>query len=320
MNKSVVILVNGEVLADRNDRTIASQRDNARILANGLAPILTSDLQVVMLHGNKPQVGFVLQRSELASHALHPIPLDVCGADTQGATGYMLAQAVKNALTERQVEREVMSVVTQTLVDDDDPYFNEPTKAIGPYFDRITAEQHSQTRGWDMVLEPGRGYRRTVPAPAPLEIIEMNSIAHLARSGTIVIAGGGGGIPVVRTAGGQLQGVEAVVDTDQVAFMIANNLKASVMLMVIERNDKFALSRLSAEQAHHLSLIELKTFLENESPGSNMVRAKLNAAASFLENGGEQVIISTLRKLPLALIDKGGLRIGARETPLQLLA
>lgn len=318
MNKGVVILVNGEVLADRNDRTIASQRDNARILANGLAPILASDLRVAIMHGNKPQVGFVLQRSELASHALHPIPLDVCGADTQGATGYMLAQAIRNVLIERQVKRQVMSIVTQTLVDDEDPFFNEPTKAIGPYFDRNMAEQHRQTRGWDMILEPGRGYRRAVPAPAPLEIVEMEGIAQLVASNTIVIAGGGGGIPVIRTAGGQLRGVEAVVDTDRVASIMANNLHASVMLMVIERNDKFALSRLNTEQAHHLTLDELNDFLATEALDSNMVRAKLQAAASFLQDGGEQVIITTLRKLPLALMDKGGLRIGARKTPIAI--
>lgn len=320
MKKAVVILVNGEVLADWHDSTIANQRNSARLLARGLVPVLTGDLRVILLHGNKPQVGFVLQRSELASHALHPIPLDICGADTQGATGYMLAQATRNVLTEFHIDREVMSIVTQTIVDDQDPLFNEPTKAIGPYYDRHMAEQYRHSRGWAMLLEPGRGYRRAVPAPTPLEIVEMESIAQLVGNGTVVIAGGGGGIPVIRTPDGYLQGVEAVVDTDQVAYMMARNIEASVLLMVIESDDKFALSRLSTERANHLSLAELNALLATESIGSNMVLAKLRAATSFLENGGEQVIITTLRKLPMALKEESGLRIGADGSLIELVA
>lgn len=320
MKKAVVILVNGEVLADRHDSTIASQRNSARLLASGLVPILTGDLRVILLHGNKPQVGFVLQRSELASHALHPVPLDICGADTQGATGYMLAQALGNVLTELHIDRQVMSIVTQTVVDDQDPLFNEPTKAIGPYYDRQMAEQYRHSRGWAMLLEPGRGYRRAVPSPTPLEVVEMESITQLAENGAVVIAGGGGGIPVIRTPDGYLQGVEAVVDTDQVASMMARNVRASVLLMVIESDDKFAMSRLSTERAHHLSLLELNALLATESFGSNMVLAKLRAAASFLQDGGEQVIITTLRKLPMALKDEGGLRIGAKGSSVEMVA
>lgn len=319
MEKAIVILVNGEVLADRQNSTIASQRNNASMLAFALAPLFSGDQQVVILHGNKPQVGFVLHRSELASYALHPVPLDVCGADTQGATGYMLALAIRNVLFENRVDRDVMSIVTQTIVDSHDPNITLPTKPIGPYFDRITAEQYHTSRGWEMLLEPGRGYRRAVPAPTPLEVVEMDGIARLAQSGTIVIAAGGGGIPVIRMPDGQLQGVEAVVDTEQVGCLVAKNVKASVMLMVIERDDKFAVSRLSTERGQHLSLAELNVLLSTESYDSNMVSAKLRAAADFLESGGEQVIITTLRKLPDALRDEAGLRIGAKGSSLEII-
>src|SRR5690606_26743922 len=151
-----------------------------------------------------------------------------------------------------------------------------------------------------------------VPAPAPLEVVEMAGIARLVAAGTIVIAGGGGGIPVIRTPDGRLQGVEAVVDTDQVGCMVAAGIGASAMLIVIERDDKFALSRLSTETGNHLTLAELERVLESESFMSNMVNAKLRAAAEFLTNGGEQVIITTLRKLPSALVDEAGLHIGAK--------
>ena len=155
MKDAVVILVHGEVLAGEHAATIPEQRRNASTLAEGLLPVLRSNLRVALLHGNKPQVGFVLFRAELASHILHSIPLDVCGADTQGATGYMLSQALMNVLRNNRVQRNVMSVLTQTVVDSHDPLFHQPTKAIGPRFDRDKAEQHRQAHGWHIIEEPG---------------------------------------------------------------------------------------------------------------------------------------------------------------------
>lgn len=318
MNQAVVILVNGEVLSDKFGSTIESQRRKAHELAAGLLPVFQTDLQIAILHGNKPQVGYVLYRSELASHALHAIPLDVCGADTQGATGYMMVQALHNILADNQLQRPVMSIVTQTVVDAEDPLFNQPTKAIGPFFDKDKAEQHRQNRGWQMILEPGRGYRRAVSAPVPLEIVEMEGIKQLVAGGTIVIAAGGGGIPVVRLADGRLQGVEAVVDTDRVSCMMARQLQAPVLLMIIDRNDKFAMMGLNTEQKRHLSLEELNGLLLQETFVSQMVQGKLQAAANFLHGGGEQVMITTLRKLPATLAGKSGLAIGAAQNSIGL--
>lgn len=320
MKKAIVILVNGEVLSDKFGSTIDSQRNKAHELAKSLLPIFRSDLQVAVLHGNKPQVGYVLYRSELASHVLHSIPLDVCGADTQGATGYMLMQSLHNILAENRLDRPVISIVTQTIVNAEDPLFNQPTKAIGPFFDKDKAEQHRQNRGWHMLLEPGRGYRRAVSAPVPLEIVEMDGIKQLVENGTIVIAAGGGGIPVVRTSDGRLQGVEAVVDTDRVACMMAVQLHAPVLLMIIDRNDKFALMGLNTEQQRHLSLEDLDTLLSRETFDSQMVEGKLQAAASFLHSGGELVVITTLRKLSATLVGKAGLRIGAEQPSIGLFA
>ena len=310
MKKAIVILVNGEVLSDKFSSTIDSQRGKAHELAEYLLPIFKSNLRVAILHGNKPQVGFVLYRSELASHLLHSVPLDVCGADTQGATGYMLVQALHNVLVENQLQRPVMSIVTQTVVDAEDPLFHQPTKAIGPYFDRDKAEQHRQNRGWHMLLEPGRGYQRAVSAPRPLEIVEMEGIKQLVESGVVVIAGGGGGIPVVRAPNGCLQGVEAVVDTDRVSCMMAGQLRAPVLLMIIDRDEKFAMMGLSTEQKTDLPLPQLEAVLSSEPFTSQMVRGKLEAAADFLRGGGEQVIITTLRRLPAMLQGKAGLHIG----------
>ncbi len=318
MKDAVVILVNGEVLANGHGSTIANQFENARTLAEGLTPILGSNLRVAILHGNKPQVGFVLFRSELASHVLHHIPLDVCGADTQGATGYMITQALMNVLHSHQIARQVMGILTQTVVDQHDPLFHQPTKAIGPFFDPDKAEQHRQTLGWHIIEEPGRGYRRAVPAPPPLEILGIDGIRQLLEAGTVVVTAGGGGIPVIRTEAGHLQGVEAVVDTDQVACMLADQLEAKVMLMIVEKDDKFLLARLSTEENTHLPIHTVEEILTGELLQSNMVRAKLQAAVDFLRNGGEQVIITTLRKLSSTLTGESGLRIGQTASSVEL--
>lgn len=311
MRGTVVVLVNGEVLANGHGARIADQRENAARLAECLLPLFANDLQVVVLHGNKPQVGFVLFRSELSSHVLHSVPLDVCGADTQGATGYILSQAFQNVLAQNGLHRRVTSVVTQTVVDADVPADAVPLKSIGPWFDREKAEQLRQMRGWTMVEEPGRGYRRGVPVYSAREILEMESIQQLAAGGDIVIAGGGGGIPVVRNAQGVYEGIEAVVSTEQVAQMFAKQLGANVMLMVVENDDKFILSGLTTEATSHLDCADIQRILSEENIQSYSVLAKLQAACRFLQDGGEQVVITTLRKLPDVFTRQNGLRIGS---------
>ena len=228
-------------------------------------------MRVAILHGNKPQVGFVLFRSELASHALHTIPLDVCGADTQGASGYMLSQAIMNTLHQQQRNRRVMCVLTQTLVDTQSTANPAPLKAIGPWFDRDKAEQYRQTRNWVMIEEPGRGYRRAVPALPALEILEIDGIRQLVESGTVVIAGGGGGIPVMRNKQGELDGVEAVVETEQIASLMAHQLNASLLIMVIDTDKKFILSGLSTERPSHLTLATLDDILKQDTLTSTSV-------------------------------------------------
>ncbi len=318
MSGTVVVLVNGEVLANGQGSKISDQRLNAKALAENLAPIFSSDLKVAILHGNKPQVGFVLFRSELSSHVLHSVPLDVCGADTQGATGYMLSQAFMNVINRGGMKRRVVNVITQTLVDGSLPLDSVPVKTIGPWFDRDKAEQYRQTRGWAMIEEPGRGYRRAVPSFPAKEILEIESIQQLSGMGDIVIAGGGGGIPVVRNQRGDLEGIEAVVDTEQVACIFAQQLKANILLMVIENDAKFILSGLSTEIANHIQVEQLDTLLTRESIQSSTVIGKLRAASQFLHSGGEQVVITTLRKLPETLAKHNGLRIGSLTPSIDL--
>ena len=198
--------------------------------------LFMSDLKVVILHGNKPQVGFVLLRSEIASHILHTIPLDVCGADTQGATGYMLSQSIMNLMREKGVTRNVISIITQTLMKDTPD--EREMKTIGPWYDGVSAETYRQVRGWTMIEEVGRGYRRAVPALPPLEVPEIDGVRQLVETGSVVIATGGGGIQVIRNDQGNLEGIEAVVQTEDVAFILSQQLKAKILLMVIEADIK----------------------------------------------------------------------------------
>ncbi len=311
MRGTVVVLVNGEVLANGQGSRISDQRLNAAKLADSLLPLFAEDLQVLILHGNKPQVGFVLLRSELSSHALHTVPLDVCGADTQGATGYILALAFKNVLKKHSISRRVTSIVTQTLVDADSSASDTPVKTIGPWYDREKAEAFRLGRGWTMREEPGRGYRRAVPLYTAREILEMDSIKQLVSSRDIVIAGGGGGVPVIQNDRGDYEGIEAVVSTEQVAQIFARSIAANVLLMVVESDEKYVLSGLTTEGTNHLDLDGLEAILQQAKIESSNVLGKLQTAYQFLKEGGEQVVITTLRKLPDVFSMQNGLRIGS---------
>jgi carbamate kinase len=317
MDSTILVLVSGEALTDGRSSTFKEQRQNARAFGEGLIPILKSKTNLAILHGNKPQVGFVLLRSEVATHVLHPIPLDVCGADTQGATGYMLSQALMNVLEHEKLDRPVMNILTQTLMEPGN-LAQAPLKAIGPWFDREKAEQYRQARGWQIVEEPGKGYRRGVPTLLPQKVLEIEGIKKLVNGGDIVIAAGGGGIPVMLDDDGDLEGIEVVVETEMVASMVAQQIKANILVMVIDRDDKFILSGLTMRNINFLSLEELDQLLAQETLRSGTVRRLLIAASEFLHHGGEQVMISSLKNLSDYLTKRQGLRVGLRQTSVEL--
>ena len=310
MIKNIVVLVSGEVLADEHNASMLDQKRNCQKFAEALTLLLTSDMKMVIMYGNKPQVGYVLYRSEIASNSLHSVPLDVCGADTQGATGYLLSQAIMNVLRKGNTPRNVISTITQTLVDNNDIHGKHEVRAIGPCYDRDRAEKYRDMRGWQIIEEVGRGYRRAVPALPPIDIIEMDGITQLVNSGIIVIAGGGGGVPVTVDTDGKLMGVEAVVDVEKIASMFAMQLGAEIMLLVIKAATKYIMARLCIEKRSHISLAELDSFLENEDIKSRTIKEQLMSASKFLHNGGTQVIITTLEKLQATLNNSSGLWIG----------
>ena len=319
MTENIVILVNGEVLAGTKQSTITDQKKNADLLAEGLLPILNSDYNITLMHGNKPQVGYVLYRSELASHVLHQIPLDVCGADTQGATGYMLSQSLINTLRKNNCDRSVMSVMTQTVVDKNSTDYKEHNKQIGPWLDKERAEQRRLFYGWSITQKPGYGYRRVVPSPPPLEIVEIEGIRQLTQSGTIVVAAGGGGVPVEQNQEGLLKGLEVVVDTDHVASILARQLEAETLLMIIEGDVKFLEAGLDQPDYRHLTFSEFEKMGEEIKTSSSSVRRKIRSTYNYLNNGGNQVIITTLQKLESTLKKQSGLWISDEIVDLKLV-
>src|SRR5581483_4506361 len=232
MSQIAVVAVGGNsLIRDEKHKTVPDQYAATEETAKHIADMIEKGWNVVLTHGNGPQVGFILRRSELALHELHPVPLDYCGADTQGAIGYMFQRALHNEFEKRGMNKQAATVVTQVLVDKNDPAFQAPSKPIGSFMSAEAAARKRAEESWAMVEDAGRGWRRVVPSLLPKKIIERDAIETLIRSGFIVICSGGGGIPVIENENGQLEGVEAVIDKDYAASILANTVNADLFLI-----------------------------------------------------------------------------------------
>jgi carbamate kinase len=299
----VVIAVGGNsLITDQKHQTVLDQYIAAGETAHHIAPIAAGGRRVVITHGNGPQVGFMLLRSEMAKDVLHEVPLENCVADTQGAIGYQISQTLRNELHRLALDQQVASVVTQVVVDPDDPGFEHPSKPIGPFMDEADATHHAANDGWAVAEDAGRGWRRLVPSPMPLEIIELETIRTLLNAGILVVAVGGGGIPVIRRADGSLRGCDAVIDKDMASGLLARQLGASVLIFSTSV-DKVALNFNTPDQLEieHMTARECRRYLEDGhfKPGS--MRPKIEAALAFLEAGGVRVIITQPHHLDRSL-------------------
>jgi carbamate kinase len=307
--KSAVVAIGGNsLIKDREHQTVRDQYIAAGETCWHIASMIKDGWNVAIGHGNGPQVGFILRRSELASHELHEVPLDVCGADSQGAIGYALAQNLENDFRRLGLDRHAVAIVTQTEVAADDPAFTRPTKPIGSFMDEATAARRHDEDGWAVVEDAGRGWRRVVPSPAPLRIVEEAAIRSLVESGFVVISVGGGGIPVVADENGDLVGVAAVIDKDLGCSLLATCLDAE-LLLVTTSVEKVALDygtprqtwvdRLTLEQAKEF-LAEGTHFLEGS------MAPKIEAVIGFLERGGGRAIITDPENVERALAGETG--------------
>ena len=308
----VVIAIGGNsLITDEDHQTVEDQYVAAGQTDHHIAQLVKDGWDVAISHGNGPQVGFILRRSELSRHELHEVPLDACVADTQGAIGYALQQNLDNDLRRLGIDRKVATVVTQVEVDPHDPAFLNPTKGIGSFFDAEEAAERRSVDGWDVAEDAGRGWRRVVASPHPVRIVELDVVKALIEAGVIVITVGGGGIPVVPDEFGNLHGVSAVIDKDHASSLLANEIDAD-MFLISTAVERVALDWGKPEQrwVDHFTLSEVKEHLaEGGHFAEGSMAPKMRAVVSFLEGGGEQALITNPENIEKAVVGEMGTRI-----------
>jgi carbamate kinase len=309
--KLAVVAVGGNsLITDKKNPDVPHQWDAVRETVRHLADMIIDGWTLVVTHGNGPQVGYILRRNELAAPEVHTTPLDIIGADTQGSIGYMLQQALRNELYSRGLRKPVVAVVTQVLVDKDDPGFKNPNKPIGGFMEEAEAREFEK-EGWQVVEDAGRGWRRVVASPIPLRVIEQDAIETLTNADNTVIAVGGGGIPVVHNTKGELRelsGVYAVIDKDRATSLLATKLKAD-LLLISTAVEKVALNfgKENETWLDHMTVAEAKKYLAEGihfAPGS--MAPKIEAVISFLENGGKKALITDPPNIARALRGETG--------------
>ena len=306
-NRIVVAIGGNATHPEHIAGTSAEQKDIAALTAHALLPLALADNQIVIVHGNGPVVGKILMRQALTRDRVPPMSLDICVAHSQGGIAYLLVQALENALREAGSERHVACLLTQVEVDPADPAFQNPTKFVGPFFDREHADAITREIGWLMKPDGARGFRHVVPSPIPQHVCDISLVEVLASRGTIVIAGGGGGIPVVRGEKGVRHGVEAVIDKDMTSGLIANELVMDTLL-ILTAVAKVAVDfgRPTRRDLDRVGLRELKTYRSQGQFPPGSMGPKIDAAIRFLENGGSRVVIGRIEEAMAALDGTAG--------------
>lgn len=309
MSEVVVMAVGGNALAPSGLGSISEQMERAREVAGHALSLLVGGRRLVIVHGNGPQVGALALAQEAVAREVPPQPLHVLGAMTQGQLGWLLSDAIGDALERSGRERTVAAIVTQVVVDADDPGFAHPTKPIGPFFSAGKAKRLADARGWDVTEDSGRGWRRVVASPVPIEVVEWAQVKALLRDKQIVIACGGGGIPVARS-GGSLQGVEAVIDKDLAAALVGALVKAKTLLLLtgVER----AAVDFGTDKVRWLdtmTIAEARAYMADGQFPAGSMGPKVDAAIRFVEGGGREAIITSLDKTAEALAGTTGTRV-----------
>ena len=311
MEKKIAVVAIGgnSLIKDKNNVTVESQYQAAKETTTHIADMIESGWIVAIGHGNGPQVGFILRRSEIAHkvEGMHEVPLDVCGSDSQGAIGYALQQNLQNILRSRGIEKPVATVVTQVRVDANDKGFKNPTKPIGTFMEETEAQQRVSDLGWNVVEDSGRGWRRVVASPIPEEVVELPSVKQLIDAGHIVITVGGGGIPVVME-NGELKGVAAVIDKDFASSLLAREINADLFL-ISTAVEKVALNfgKPDEKWLDRMTLSEAKAYLADGTHfAKGSMEPKIRAIIWFLEAGGKQALITNPENIGRALKGETG--------------
>ncbi len=310
-NKLALIAFGGNVMLPVNSKGNArEQYKNTKKAAKLMAYIIKKGYELIIVHGNGPQVGNILIQMESASNIIPPLPIDVCDAMTEGSMGYMLERAILNELRKQSIDKEVVTLLTQVIVDREDSAFTKPSKPIGPFYNIFRSQQLKKESKWEMVEDAGRGFRRVVPSPKPIDIVPKKSIRTLVEKGTVVIAAGGGGIPVYINSMGYIDGIEAVIDKDFASSLIAK--EAGVDLFIILTGVDRVCKNFGKENQEPIKVLNIneanRMLSEGQFPAGSM-EPKIKAAIDYINGGGKEVIITSADKLKAALIGRSGTRI-----------
>lgn len=307
---AVVAIGGNSLIKDEKHVSVEDQYFAAKETTLHIADMIEQGWDVAIGHGNGPQVGFILRRSEIAAktEGMHEVPLEVCGADSQGAIGYALQQNLQNELHRRKINKSVATVVTQVLVDKDDPAFKKPSKPIGGFMQQDEAKRREKDQGWSVVEDAGRGWRRVVASPLPKEIVELSTVKALISAGIITITVGGGGIPVIDAGDGEYKGVAAVIDKDYASSLLAQQIKAN-LFVISTAVEKVAINFGKPDQKwlDKMTVSEAKKYLEEGTHfAKGSMAPKIQAIIWYLENGGEKALITNPENIGRALKGETG--------------
>ncbi len=306
--KLAILAIGGNsLILDPKRKTVPDQYEACLETCRHVAGMLEQGYRLVITHGNGPQVGFILRRSELSRHELHEVPLDSCGADTQGAIGYLIQRAMYNVTRTWKKKPVVATVVTQALVDRADPSFQKPSKPIGSFMTEAEAKGHHDRDGWNVVEDAGRGWRRVVASPRPRRILELPAIQRLLADDVVVVAAGGGGIPVVEREDGTLVGADAVIDKDLATSLLARELRADVLVISTAIEKVYVNFKKPDQKAlDRITVAEAKRYLAEGHFAAGSMKPKIEAIVEFLEAGGKEAVITDPPHLVEALAGRAG--------------
>jgi carbamate kinase len=311
--KIALVAFGGNAILPENSRGLQEeQMRNAQKAARLMISIVRKGYELIVVHGNGPQVGNLLIQMEEAVTKIPPFTLEVCDAMTEGSMGFMLEKALVNELRRASIDKEVATLITQVVVDRHDPAFAHPTKPVGPFYTKYRAQTLMRSKKWTMIEDAGRGWRKVVPSPRPIDILPKRIIRDLVHSGRIVIAAGGGGIPVIINGNGLFQGVEAVIDKDFAASLLAREIKADLFI-ILTSIDRVYLNfgRPDQKPIDVMTVEEARRYLEEGQFPPGSMGPKIQAAIEYIEGGGEEVLITSANYLRAALINRAGTRIRA---------
>ena len=304
---AVVAIGGNSLIRDKDHLSIPDQYQEVAVTAHHITDMIEAGWNVIVTHGNGPQMGFILRRSELSIHEVAPVPMDYAGADLQGGIGYMFLRAFRNEFRKRGIKREPAAVVTETLVDRHDPAFRDPMKPIGSHMDEAKAKALAAAQGWVVKEDAGRGWRRVVASPTPKKIVDYQAIERLARAGFVVIGCGGGGIPVIEDENGQLRGIEAVIDKDLASSLLARSIGADLFLLStgVER---VAVDFNTPRQRwlDRMTVAEARRHYSEDQFDKGSMGPKIQALIEFLEAGGKQGLITNPPNIGRALAGQTG--------------